>query len=72
MGIVECASSARLYVEDIIMHGYKPLIINPKGVSEFFLSYREMMSKEIGDKAEYIDEDEDFDDDFNYDDTDNQ
>lgn len=61
MGIVECASSARLYVDDIIMHGYKPLIINPKGVSEFYLSYREMMSKEIGDKAEYIDEDEDFD-----------
>ncbi len=61
MGIVECFSSGRLYVDDIIVNGFKPLVINAKGNSEFVTAYRSMMSKELGNKVEYIDEDEDFD-----------
>ncbi len=28
IGVVECISSGRLYIGDIISRGYKPLIIN--------------------------------------------
>ncbi len=61
MAVVECISSGRLYINDIISHGYRPLVINSKGADDYRKHYREMIMKGIGDKADYIDEDEDFD-----------
>ncbi len=61
MAVVECVSSGRLYIDDIISHGYRPLIINTKLKTSDLFTYREIVSKGIGDKADYIDEDEDFD-----------
>ncbi len=60
MAVVECISSGRLYINDIISHGYRPLVINPKGADKHRLHYREMIMKGIGDKADFIDEDEDW------------
>lgn len=60
MGIVECVSSGRLYVDDIISHGYMPLIINVKIVSDYVQNYRRILSKELEGKVEFIDEDDDF------------
>ncbi len=62
IAIVECVSSGRLYVDEIIARGYRPLIINTSLDNEFIRNYREMMAKGIGDKADYIDEGDDFDD----------
>ncbi len=53
MAVVECISSGRLYINDIISHGYRPLVINPKGADKHRLHYREMIMKGIGDKADY-------------------
>lgn len=40
IGIVECVSSGRLYIDDIISIGYRPLIINIDTRSEAVLNYR--------------------------------
>ena len=61
MGIVECVSSGRLYIKDIISHGYRPLIINIKNPTEYLVEYREIIAKGFGDNVEFIEEDEDFD-----------
>ena len=61
MAVVECISSGHLYINDIISHGYRPLVINPKGACEYDIAYREAIKKGIRDKADYIDEDDDFD-----------
>ena len=61
MGIVECASTGRLYVNDIIAQGYRPLVINVKEVTEDLLNYRRIISEEIEGKVDIIDEDPDFD-----------
>ena len=61
MAVVECISSGRLYINDIISHGYRPLVINSKGADDYRKHYREMIMKGIGDRADYIDEDDDFD-----------
>ena len=61
MAVVECISSGRLYIDDIISHGYRPLIINTICVAEDLLEYRKIIAKGLGDKADYIDEEEDFD-----------
>ena len=61
MGIVECVSSGRLYIKDIISHGYKPLIINVKDPTDYLVEYREIIAKGFGDDVEFIDEDDDFD-----------
>ena len=60
MAVVECASSGRLYIDDIISYGYKPLVINIKNPTDSIVNYRALIRKGLGDKAEYIDEDEDF------------
>ena len=61
MGVVECISSGRLYIGDIIAHGYKPLIINTLNKTEHVIEYRKLLAKGFGDRVEYIDEEEDFD-----------
>ncbi len=61
MAVVECVSSGRLYIKEIISRGYKPLIVNPLGEDPYRIQYREMIRKSIGDSADYIDECEDFD-----------
>lgn len=55
MAVVECVSSGRLYIDDIISHGYKPLIINLNIHTEDMDEYRKLIAKGIGDKADYID-----------------
>ncbi len=62
IAVVECVSSGRLYIDEIISRGYRPLIINTSLDTEFIRNYREMVAKGIGDKADYIDEGDDFDD----------
>ena len=61
MAVVECVSSGRLYIDDIISHGYRPLIINLNIHTEEMDEYRKLIAKGIGDKADYIDDDGDFD-----------
>ena len=61
MVIVECVSSGRLYVDDIISHGYKPLVVNTNNYCEDIVNYRKIIAKGLGDKVEYIDEGPDFD-----------
>ena len=61
MAVVECVSSGRLYIDDIISHGYRPLIINLNIHTEEMEEYRKLIAKGIGDKADYIDDDGDFD-----------
>ena len=61
MAIVECVSSGRLYVDDIISHGYRPLVINVKDAEADLIRYRGIIRKGLGDKVDYIDETEDFD-----------
>ncbi len=61
MAIVECVSSGRLYVNEIISRGYRPLIVNVITTDPYLLNYREMIRRSIGDKADYIDECGDFD-----------
>ena len=38
IAVVECVSSGRLYINDIISHGYRPLVIDTKGATEFDLA----------------------------------
>ena len=59
MAVVECISSGKMYVGDILSRGYRPLIINMREASRDTLECRMMLSAEIGNRAEYIDEDED-------------
>lgn len=61
IGIVECVSSGRLFIDDIISHGYKPLVINVKICTDYVKNYRRIISKELEGKVEFIEEDEDFD-----------
>ena len=61
MAIVECVSSGRLYVDEIISRGFRPLIININNRSEDIVRYREIIAKGLGDKADFIDEGDDFD-----------
>ena len=61
MVIVECVSSGRLYVDDIISHGYKPLVVNTNNYCEDIVNYRKIIAKGLGDKVEFIDEGPDFD-----------
>ncbi len=61
IGLVECISSAQLYITDILSRGCKPLIIMPNaGDDEHILTYRKIIRKNIGDVAEYIEEGEDY------------
>ena len=52
MAVVECVSSGRLYIDDIISHGYRPLIINLNIHTEEMDEYRKLIAKGIGDKAD--------------------
>lgn len=61
MVIVECVSSGRLYVDDIISHGYKPLVVNTNNTFPDIVNYRKIIAKGLGDKVDYIDEGSDFD-----------
>ncbi len=61
VGIVECISSSQLYITDILALGYKPLVIYPNvTINEHLLEYRELIRKNIGDAAEFIDEGPDY------------
>ncbi len=61
VAIVECISSGQLYIPDIIAMGCKPLIVYPRNVfNQHIAEYREMIAKNIGDRAEYIDEGPDY------------
>mgnify|MGYP002624348904 CR=1 FL=1 len=60
MAVVECVSSGRLYIDDIISHGYRPLIVNTRANFEYLVNYRKILSKEFEGKVDFIDEDEDF------------
>ena len=62
MAIVECISSGRLYVNEIVSRGYRPLIINTNRNNEYTNAYRDMVAKGLGDRADFIDEGDDFDD----------
>ena len=59
--VVECISTGRAYINDIIAKGYKPLIVNTQGATEHMILYRETLAKELEGKAEFIEEDPDFD-----------
>ena len=48
MTIVECVSSGRLYVNEIISRGYRPLIVNAITIDPFILNYREVIRRSIG------------------------
>ena len=61
IGIVECISSAQLYITDIKARGCRPLIIYPNRFDDEHLrSYREIIKKNIGDVADYIEEGDDY------------
>ena len=61
IGIVECISTGRLYVNDIIAKGFRPLIINTMDATEHCIDYRRIISAELEGKVDFIDEEEDFD-----------
>jgi len=61
MAIVECVSSGILYIDEIISHEYKPLVINTNVSTPDLDNYRTMLRGSLGDKAEFIDEGNDFD-----------
>ena len=61
MAIVECASSAILYVDEMISRGYKPLVINVREAQEYVVEYRKLLRKSLENKVEFIDEKENFD-----------
>ncbi len=61
IGVVECVSSGRMYVDDIIALGYTPLIINTHTESATVHNYRKILRREFEGKAEFIDMGPDFD-----------
>lgn len=62
IGVVECISSGRLYIGDIISRGYKPLIINTPLDQDWIYEYRRIIATEFKGKTESIDMGDDFDD----------
>ncbi len=61
MAVVECVSSGTLYIDEIIAHGYKPLVINTNIKTHDLDNYRAILRESFKDKVDFIDEDEDFD-----------
>ena len=61
IAVVECVSSGILYIDEIIAHGCKPLVINTNVKTHDLDNYRKMLRENLKDRVEFLDEGEDFD-----------
>ncbi len=61
IAVVECVSSGILYIDEIIAHECKPLVINTNIKTHDLDNYRKILRESLKDKVEFLDEGEDFD-----------